>query len=219
MMGETEVSKVLSRLGALLPLSSRIASLTDQQRQCYQSVCYGLLARAIPIILEGPALEDVQQLAELDLVVLDSENEQVLGAYPVTTEVTPHHLGIGSRDLYAMCAFDAVSIAPLLKQRVEIESVCAVSKDVVSLVQEGSRVLACSSDDLHIGIGWQDTNACAAHSLCRDMVFLASRELAEQWQQGRTASILTLAQAIEAGSQFFAPVLEPIHARLASRSI
>ncbi|MDH5633109.1 MAG: alkylmercury lyase family protein [Gammaproteobacteria bacterium] len=208
------VEAVLDRLTERLPLAEQIASLNSRQLRFYRSICFELIARGEAIVPDSSAREDVLALAERDLVVMDADRGAVLGAYPVTTEHTPHKLKMGARAFHAMCAFDAVSVAPILEVSVHIESQCAATGGAIDFMQTATRTPRLDRP-VWVGIAWQDTCQCAAHSLCRDMVFLSSEHAADEWRQQKTVSVLTLEDAIRAGQQFFTPVLQPIRAQLA----
>ena len=74
-------------------------------------------------------------------------------------------------------------------------------EQVVTAVEEG--------DNLYVGIRWQQPCGAAAHSLCRDMVFLLGEEAAEKWQQRSEieGSVFDLPTAVAIGSVFFRPLM------------
>jgi hypothetical protein len=60
-----------------------------------------------------------------------------------------------------------------------------------------------------VGIHWQTPCGHTAHSLCRQMVFLADPVLAATWAAEAPAErrVYTLEQAIALGAAFFVPLL------------
>ena len=134
----------------------------------------------------------------------------MVGAYPFTTEKTPHTVEISGVKTYAMCAVDALSISPMFDSEVTIESRCQVSGAPIRIRQFQMEILeAQPSLHVHVGVRWQSTRGCAAHSLCMEMVFVCDRETAVKWQSEdrENTSIFTLSEAIEFGAGFFLPLV------------
>ena len=75
---------------------------------------------------------------------------------------------------------------------------------------QGEQVTAVEAgDELYVGIRWQPPCGSAAHSLCRDMVFLVGQEAIEKWQQRSEieGSVFDLSSAVAIGSAFFQPLM------------
>ena len=212
----TKAPEVVARLNEVLPLADRYAGLDPSQIQLYSHIMNQLLSTGTAIaqtdlasrthtdLSAVPAL--LQSLADMDLIVVDARGAQVIGAYPLTTANTPHQLTLGRVKLRAMCAFDALALSPITGQPVQISSCCAVTGTKISLYQQGDQFGQISPAPPLVGIGWQTTNGCAAHSLCRDMVFLQHGDAARQWAQGKSVSVMELDQAVVAASTFFGPL-------------
>jgi hypothetical protein len=91
-----------------------------------------------------------------------------------------------------MCALDAVAVAPMFDCPATVDSRCHVTDTPIRLRMNGARALeARPSPGIRIGIRWRSPQVCAAHSLCREMVFLAD------------AAVLGLEEAIGLGAAFF----------------
>jgi hypothetical protein len=153
----------------------------------------------------------LEKVGQDDLVVLDENRKQAVGAYPVTTEKTPHVIKINDKTIYAMCALDAMSVAPMFDIEVEIESICRVTKTPIYIHMRGSQILAARpSPDIQVGVRWQMPTGAAAHSMCMEMVFLKDQDVAATWQGGDTenTSIFNLEEAVAFGSAFFVPLLD-----------
>jgi len=153
----------------------------------------------------------VQKLGVDDLVVLDADGKNPVGAYPITIEETPHKITVNGNTVHAMCALDAVSVAPMFDTEVQIDSSCRASQTPISVRMRGSEILdAQSSDNVTVGIRWQMPSDVAAHSMCMEMVFLKDRQTAEAWQDGDTenTSLFMLPEAVEFGKRYFLPLLK-----------
>ena len=150
------------------------------------------------------------RLGNDDLVVLNEAGTEIVGAYPMTLEATPHHLTVNGHPVNAMCALDALSVGPMYGADVEIDSRCHVSGDPIHVHQEDCGLLEVRpSTEVRVGVRWQNPTACAAHSMCMEMVFLKDERTAWEWQGGDTEhiSIFTLDEAVEFGARFFRPLV------------
>lgn len=210
--------QALSRLNALLPLAERQAALDASSQRLHRSILklFVELGRA-PHSDELAACTGIngiraalERLRDSDLIVLNRDGE-VAGAYPFSAEGTPHRVLMDGREVYAMCAVDALAIGPMFHLPAVIESHCHVLGQAIRLYQNGANIdPQRSSRGVCVGIGWRSPGCCAAHSLCREMVFFASRALALEWQGGQAdvRSVFSLDEAIQLGMAFFLPLLE-----------
>ena len=151
-----------------------------------------------------------QQLASRDLIVLSKDRRDPVGAYPMTTEPTPHRLIFAGRAVNAMCALDALSVTPMFGGQVEIQSTCRVTGKPVVVRQRDESILEALPAGVLVGIRWQRPSTChAAHSMCMEMVFLGDRQAAAAWHAGDldNHSVLTLPEAIGLGASFFQPLV------------
>lgn len=207
----------LARLQELLPLAARLRAQSPAAQALHRAILQGFVQRRRALgrgelarMLAGQELDaSLAALGQADLIVLGSDGA-LRGAYPFTLEPTPHRLEFDGEVVHAMCAVDALAVAPLIEREVTIVSRCAGTNAMVRVHQRGRFLLSVRpSDALAVGIGWQDPHCCAAHSLCRDMVFLRDPDVAERWRAQRPGggAVLTLDEAIEVGARFFAPLL------------
>ena len=212
------ISDALTRLNRLLPLKERQEQLDPSLRALHREILRSFAERGCPptraqiTALTGKDGVDsaLQRLAGDDLIVLSPDRRLVTGAYPFTMEERPHRVTIGGVRVNAMCALDALSVAPMLEIHTRVNSVCHVSAAPVEILMQGEKLLSSRPEHPCIGIRWQGTSGCAAQSLCMEMVFLADAATADTWQhkdRGNT-SIFELPAAIEFGARFFRPLLD-----------
>jgi Alkylmercury lyase len=235
---EIEVARLaqaLRRLHDLLPLKERQQSLDKPLVEVHRAILRSLLDRGKPLTREeiagrlgskDAAAQAVALLGSYDLVVrneltvrdaktnevvvLDAKGGEVVGAYPMTTEVTPHKLTVNGHSLYAMCAVDALAVGPMFNTETLIQSQCHVTGEPLSIHQKGKEILeAKPSNEVRVGVRWQRLIDCCAHVMCRQMVFLKDPATAIAWQSTDPLSIelFTLSEAIEFGEAFFQPLL------------
>lgn len=208
----------LDRLNQLLPLKSRQDALIPMLRDLHRKILKSFAATGEPLTRTQIAAEvgeeevDVvlHQLAGNDLIVLSHDQQEITGAYPFTVEQRVHRVNINGQETYAMCALDAVSIAPMCQGSTRILSQCHVTETPVEIQMNEDKVLTAAPVDVHVGIRWQSTSGCAAKNLCMEMVYLKDEATAQAWQRqdSDNISIYPLAEAVEFGAAFFKPLLE-----------
>jgi mercuric reductase len=201
-----------ARLNQILPLAARQAALPPALRALHRRILQQFAATGAPPALAGMAgiagLDDAPQalrtLAGQDLIVLDSSGA-VRGAYPFTLEDTPHRVTLSGGNVHAMCAVDALAIAPVFGVTASIHSRCHVSGAAVRVEQHGRELRAATPATLCVGMRWQPPGTCAAHSLCREMVFLADAGTAAGWwgTDPEHIELFSLDTAIAFGAMFF----------------
>jgi mercuric reductase len=232
---ERGVLQVLEHLQQILPLKKRQQALPPPLRTVHRAILTSLATTGkVPRQAEIAAMLGSKQaavhalsvLGKNDLVILNSpvrvdeqtkqpvtaEDAEVLGAYPMTTENTPHKVVFGEHSVNAMCAVDALAIGPVFGVKTRIDSKCHVTGTPIRIQQQGAEIIEANpSQEIRVGIRWQPVNnTCAAHTLCTEMIFLKDQQVAEAWsmKHGSGADVMTLPEAIELGVAFFTPLLE-----------
>ena len=206
----------LDLLNARLPLAARQQALSVTNRTLHRTILTGLCNTGRPpargeltaLVGEQPLDDALRQLAAADLVVIDDADLTLLGAYPLTCEKTPHRVMIGNHSVHAMCALDAVAVAPLFSVAAEILSSCHVTGREIRLKMRSDQLLSARPSSVRIGIEWSTPQGHAAHSLCLNMVFLSDLTVAEAWVGDGDRTHYDLAQSITFGAAFFCPLLD-----------
>ncbi|MDX1592759.1 MAG: alkylmercury lyase family protein [Gammaproteobacteria bacterium] len=204
------------RLNAIVPLAERRDALPPAWRRAHREILAGFARDCRPPSRRDLALmawiDDagalLDRLAADDLAVVDAAGE-IAGAYPFTTEPTPHRVTLGPVEVHAMCAVDALAIAPMLDVATRIDSVCAVTGTPVRVRMRGMEIREATPATLRVGIHWaKPARGPTAHSLCRRMLFLADAAAARGWQAEAPESrrLYTLGQAVDLGAAFFVPL-------------
>ena len=133
-----------------------------------------------------------------------------MGAYPLTVAQTPYLLTVDGNRIQAICAVDAVSVAPMFDKEVTVHSRCSVTGTEIRIEQRGRTVVNASpSSDIQIGFWWREPGSIAARNLCPGIVFLRDRTAAIAWQAGDTRNhdFTSLVDAIDVGARFFGPLI------------
>ena len=212
-----KLGKALNRLTGNLPLKARQDACSTQVKELHQQVIRSFVDKGRILTREEMAhcvsdLEEaVNVLKERDMVVF-AEDGEPLGAYPFTMEAREHSVQVNGHQVYAMCALDALAVAPMFGLETQIASRCRVTGDPVSIPMSGNTILnPDEAGDIHFGIIWGAANAdsCCADSLCMEMMFLRDSEIARQWlaDDPKNREVFTLQEAVEFGGRFFSPLV------------
>lgn len=211
-------AETLYRLHGLLPLKDRQQRLSREEEACHQAILLSFVEQGRALTAseiasrfdQSDAKVFLSRLSEKDLVVLGKRGE-VIGAYPFTLEETPHRLTVNGHWVHAMCALDALAVSSMFACEVRIDSFCAQSGKPIHIRQRNKTLLQVEpSDQLLLGIHWQPVAGCAAHSLCREMVFLQDLEAAMAWQQTdpEPRELFELQEAVQIAAEFFEPLMQ-----------
>ena len=210
----------LDKLNNLLPLKARQSQLEPQLRGLHIAILRQFATAGRPLsrdevaqqLGDGHVDAALTRLATDDLVVLTPDRSQIVGAYPFTTEARVHKVLVNGQTVHAMCALDALAIAPMFETATRIDSRCHVTDTPVEIHMQGKTLLSAMPGEVHVGIHWQATSGCAAQSLCMEMVFLANAETALRWQQqdSDNISIYELPDAVTFAGAYFRPLLVDI---------
>jgi len=217
MTTETTAAAV-ARLNSQLPLKARQQQLDAPLARVHRGMIRALVEQGRPLtreeigaLLDGGDVDSaLERLAKDDLVVLSGDSSGAVGAYPVTSEDTPHRIAVHGHEIHAMCALDALSVGPMFQTEVVIHSRCHLTGDPIHIRQRDREILLAEpAGDIQVGVRWQAPTACAAHSMCMEMVFLKDRATGTQWQGGDTQSVslFSLDQAVAFGAAFFVPLM------------
>ena len=147
-----------------------------------------------------------------DLLGTNASADVILYAYPFTGERTEHRVQLGGRELYAVCAIDALGIAGMFRTDVFIESSCRACGSGIEIVTaQNGKVLS------HVrpvnAVVWYDLaySGCAAASCCRSIAFFCSEADLLGWLCAQSPQPqgyqLTVDEALEVGRALFEPVL------------
>jgi hypothetical protein len=117
----TLINNAVQRLNEQLPLKARQQALPPGLASVHRATLTSLAEQGQPpnreelgeLLDSGDIDAAIARLANDDLVVLNAAGTEIVGAYPMTTEDTPHHLRINKQPVNAMCALDALSVGPM----------------------------------------------------------------------------------------------------------
>ncbi len=218
MTTEDLVQASVSRLNGLLPLKARQDRLSPELKALHRAVITSLVtygrppsrAEAAALVGEAHVDDALARLGHDDLIVLSPDRQQILGAYPASLEPTPHVVEVHGHSIHAMCSLDALAISAVFNCDVTIRSLCRITHEQVLVRQAHGQVVEASPAAVLVGVRWRaPAGECAAHSLCREMVFLKDAAAAAEWHRGDldNHSLYTLSEAVAFGVAYFRPLL------------
>jgi mercuric reductase len=206
----TLIDGALARLNRRLPVAQRQSALPPEFAAAHRALLRSLFQTGRVPDPQSLPQGALARLRADDLVVVSTDGARILGAYPMTTEATPHRLVLLGRTIHAMCAVDALSVGAMYGGEVEIESACRVTRDPVRVKMNGARIVSASPPGVLVGVRWDRASGVpAAHSLCMEMVFLRDQAAAKEWSGGdfNSHTVLSLEEGAEFGARFFRPLV------------
>jgi len=185
MNSQPTIADLLEKLESALP------PLTDEDRRLAQT-CVRLLADGEPVkvqrlagALGRPEAEVYKDLAKLPWVYRDDQ-DRVIGYGGALLIETPHRLRVDDRQLYAMCAGDALILPLSFESDVSVESTCPTTKERITLtvssagVRNVSPAGAVMSYPLPGEEGYSFSGDLASR-MCNFSHFFASEAAAKHW--------------------------------------
>lgn len=192
--------------------------LSPPERSVYEWILRHFAAASVPsaedMAAEASSLgldfgQARSKLASEDLIHLDSDGE-VSVAYPFSGRRTAHRVGIDGRSVYAMCAIDALGIAPMLQEPIVVTSLDPVTEAEITVWLQPDGTGTWQPIDAVVVAG----RACegpAFQACCQVLNFFGSSESAERYLREHDevrGEIISMPQAIEAGRAIFGSVLK-----------
>jgi hypothetical protein len=153
----------------------------------------------------------LETLAREDLVHTDSRGEIVV-AYPFSGRATEHRVRFdGGHEVHAMCAIDALGIAPMLGSPIEIGSRDPVTGEHIEVAVAPDGTATWQPEAAVVVFGASEGNR-SCELCCPVLNFFASAANGERWLESRPdvrGAVTTMPDAIAAGRAVFGDVLEP----------
>jgi hypothetical protein len=150
------------------------------------------------------------QLAAEDLVHFDADGS-VAVAYPFSGRPTSHRVLIDGRSVHAMCAIDALGIAPMFDRTIEVTSRDPITEAEIRVWLDPDGTGTWQPNEAVVVAG-RCCEGAAFEGCCQALNFFASSENAERYLRERTVDgfPITIPQAIEVGRAMFGGVLNTV---------
>jgi DNA-binding transcriptional ArsR family regulator len=169
-------------------------------------------------VSESAIRSHLASLKARDLVVLDSDGERIVGAYPWTDRATEHRVSLGEQTLNALCAIDALGAGEMYGRDVEIHSRCRACGAPVRIAtrDRGQAVADVQPASTVVWSGIRHTDGCAANSMCTVIAFFCDDAHLEAWRAEHDPEPpgfrLSIDEALQAGRAIFGPSLAGLEA-------
>ena len=200
---------------------ARSAGLTDAQRKLYFWILRRFASDGRPSSGEARAAADQLRLdADEALATLSREDLMHRGndgaitvAYPFSGRPTAHRVRFPTgHEVEAMCAIDALGIAPMFGQRIDIESHDPISGEMIQaqVTADGTAEWWPESAVVVAGAIRSQEDACCG--CCPVLNFFASPANAERWLTEHPqvrGNVISMGEAAAAGQAVFGDVLPP----------
>jgi hypothetical protein len=168
----------------------------------------GDVARAEAAQLDLDFDETRDKLAAEDLVQFDPDGRAAV-AYPFSGRPTSHRVLIDGRSVHAMCAIDALGVAPMLDRTIEVISRDPITEAEINVWLEPDGTATWQPDEAVVVAG-RSCDGAAFEGCCQVLNFFASSDNARRYLRERAVDgfPITIPQAIEVGRAIFGDVLE-----------
>jgi hypothetical protein len=196
----------------------RHARLTDSERELYFWILRQFAENGRP---SGAETRDAAErfgldaesalaiLAREDLVHTDRDGE-IAVAYPFSGRTTDHVVRFkGGHEVHAMCAIDALGIAPMFERSIEIVSRDPLTRERVGVVLGPDGTASWRPEEAVVVCGASGSGESCC-SCCPVLNFFASSENGERWLETRPdvrGYVMSMREAIDAGRAVFGDVL------------
>jgi alkylmercury lyase len=170
------------------------------------SAVYDALAEGEPVSIDAVAQalgRSSQDVAEtVSRCNVEFKDELIVGFGGLSLIETAHAFELRDRRLYTWCAWDPLFIALILGEEARVESVCPVTRTVVSLTvgPTGVRDVTPSTAVLSMRIPDESCRKDTITNFCSVVLLFATDDAANQWIAGREgAFVMDLHRAFELG--------------------
>jgi hypothetical protein len=226
----TEPSRPAPAVGAALAAAeippsklgpARRARLTEAERELYFWILRRFAGDGRPSSGEvrAAAAQELGLDAEEALATLSREDLVHRGAdgaisvaYPFSGRPTPHRVTFPTgHEVYAMCAIDALGIAPMFGQTIEIESGDPVSGEKIRARVASDGAAQWWPEPAVVVAGAFRNQGDACYGCCPALNFFASAANAERWLTKHPevrGNVISMRTAAAAGRAVFGDVLE-----------
>lgn len=201
---------------------ARRACLTDSERELYFWILRRFATRGRPSGAEtrkaaarlGLEVEGaLATLAREDLVHCGSDGE-IIVAYPFSGRVSSYRvLFADGHEVHAMCAIDALGIAPMFEQTIEIRSHDPLTGAAFQAKVAPGDAASWEPDTAVVVAGVLDRQADSCSGCCPVLNFFVSTDSAERWLSEHPhvrGQVMTVDDAIASGRAVFGDVFEGV---------
>lgn len=152
--------------------------------------------------------EILSKLDQQDVIHMDIDKKAILAAYPFSGPETSHLVTLKGEDpkqLYAMCAIDALGVGFMTNRDISIDDICLHCGEKIEIEIKNNEIIFLKPETTVV---WGDTeySCCAATSCCKNINFFASEQHFIEWQKNnpkRKGHLLQIQEAFYLGKLYF----------------
>jgi len=157
------------------------------------------------------ALSCIFRLSERD------EHGNIVGIFGLSQKNHPHKFIVDSKTFSTWCAWDALFLPSMLKQKAEIESTCPTTKETIFVTLTPERVERVEPDNAILSFilpqptkDGLDGVEAVWRAFCCHVHFFSSAEAATDWFSGKEEEIalLTVKEGYQLGQLAFKEILQ-----------
>lgn len=200
---------------------ARRARLSDRERELYFWILRSFATRGRPSAAEARGAAEqlglgaeraLTTLAREDLVHRGSDGE-ITCAYPFSGRPTVHRVRFPSgQEVDAMCAIDALGIAPMFGESIEVASRDPLSGGEIRAQVAADGAVEWWPESAVVVAGVLDRQSESCHACCPVLNFFVSAANGERWLAEHPqvrGSVISIQDAAAAGRAVFGDVLGP----------
>ncbi len=162
-----------------------------------------------------PSLESAHRLVEKlhKADILTKEGGEIISAYPFSAKATRHKVIFqDGREVYALCATDAIGIHFMLHEDNSVRSRCPECENEIKIEVKDGKVAACVPEGVVEFVSSREQCGCTAKTFCPFMNFFCSEAHLEKWREKNPAygkgEMYQLHQVLEHGKHIFGDFLK-----------
>ncbi|HJS32832.1 MAG TPA: organomercurial lyase [Alphaproteobacteria bacterium] len=166
-------------------------------------------------LAEDFASAALARLATRDLVVLSSDGRAVRAAYPFSATDVGYRVRLGSRQVFALCAVDALGLGAMHGADSVISATCRHCAAPIEAMtgRKGATLDSFAPRQALVWCGLAEAGGCAATSGCTVKTFFCRPAHLDAWRRtvgGKGEGIaLSMAEGHMVGCAIFAPMCRP----------
>lgn len=171
-----------------------------------KEIAEGLTLSSIDVVNQT-----IEKLEEADILLRKGDN--IVCAYPFSAIETPHKVILeDGREVYALCATDALGIHFMLAKDVTILSRCPECNKEIRVAAKDGKIDSYHPDGTIEFVSNRETDRFTAEALCPFINFFCSTGHLEEWRERnpeyRSGEIYSLSEALEHGKNIFGDFLK-----------
>lgn len=155
--------------------------------------------------------QTIEKLQKFDIIVRN--RDQIIAAYPFSASETHHKVIFeDGREVFALCATDALGIHFMLHKDITVLSRCLECEKEIRITIKNGKINSCNSKRITEFESSIERGICTAKTLCPFISFFCSNEHLEKWKEKnpeyRSGRVYSIDEALEHSKIIFGELLK-----------